>query len=129
MTETIPGPPGLPILGNLLDLQDDVPIHAFERLTDVYGPLFKVRLGGKEIVVAGGFDIFDELCDETKFWKVPPKQLTAGRKGAMGLFASQSEKDPDWGQAHRILMPAFGPIAIENMFDGAYFGHLKACTH
>jgi hypothetical protein len=47
MTETIPGPRGLPILGNILDLQDPeaVPIHAVERLIDIYGQIYKFRVG------------------------------------------------------------------------------------
>jgi cytochrome P450/NADPH-cytochrome P450 reductase len=36
----------------------------------------------------------------------------------VGLFGAKSENDDDWGQAHRILMPAFGPMAIQGMFDG-----------
>jgi len=26
--------------------------------------------------------------------------------------------EPNWGAAHRILMPAFGPAALHDMFDG-----------
>ncbi|KAF2100345.1 NADPH-cytochrome P450 reductase-like protein [Rhizodiscina lignyota] len=119
MTEPIPGPRGYPIIGNLLDVQAEVPLHALERLADIYGPLFKFKVGSHERVATGSFEIFDELCDETRFWKVPPRALQSsdGQRRAVGLFASPSEKNEDWGQAHRILMPAFGPIAIESMFN------------
>ena len=36
-TETIPGPPGLPIIGNLADIDAETPLQSFERLTDIYG--------------------------------------------------------------------------------------------
>jgi hypothetical protein len=36
-TETIPGPPGLPIVGNIADIDSETPLHSFERLTDIYG--------------------------------------------------------------------------------------------
>jgi len=120
MTETIPSPRAYPIIGNLLDLQDEVPIHALERLTDIYGSIYQFTIGAHTQIVVGDYELFNELCDETRFWKVPQPQLAKGGNGARGLFASTSEKDEDWGQAHRILMPAFGPLAVEGMFDGIF---------
>lgn len=120
MTEHIPGPRGLPLLGNIFDLKDPdgVPIQALERLVNVYGPIVKFRIGTHETIVVGGYELFEELCDEKRFWKLAHPQL-ADKDGILpGLFAAQTEKEMDWQQAHRILMPAFGPLAIENMFDG-----------
>jgi len=70
MSEQIPGPVGYPVIGNLLDLQDEVPLHALERLADIYGPIFKLTIRGAERIFVAGYDLFDELCDETRFWKV-----------------------------------------------------------
>jgi cytochrome P450/NADPH-cytochrome P450 reductase len=119
MTEAIPQPKAWPIIGNLLDLQDDMPLHALERLGDIYGQIFKFQVRDHETIVVTSYDLFNELCDETRFWKIPPKALVSGiKKGPSGLFTAASEKEDDWQQAHRILMPAFGPMAIEDMFDG-----------
>jgi cytochrome P450/NADPH-cytochrome P450 reductase len=121
MDQPIPSPPGLPFLGNLLDLRDEegVTIHALERLADIYGTIFKIRIRGHEQIVVSGSDLFDELCDETRFSKVLSGGLASlNRDGsASGLFVSEHESSPDWQQAHRILIPAFGPLAIEGMFD------------
>lgn len=117
MSEPIPGPAGWPLIGNLLDVQSEVPIQAIEHVADIYGPIIKLSLGGADRLFVGGFDIFDELCDETRFFKIPPLALSRNAPpGARGLFTSPSEKDPDWIQAHRILMPAFGPLAIQDMW-------------
>jgi cytochrome P450 / NADPH-cytochrome P450 reductase len=119
MSFPIPGPTAYPIIGNLLDLQDEVPLHALERIGDVYGPIFKLYIRSEERIFVCNFDLFDELCDEARFWKVPPRALDTGKpRSAVGLFGARSENDDDWGQAHRILMPAFGPMAIQGMFDG-----------
>lgn len=119
----IPGPKGLPFLGNILDLQDEVPIRAMERLADVYGPIFKINTLGRELILVSGFDIFDELCDETRFYKLLGGKLAEAAdqdpEKPRGLFTQPTEKAEDWGQAHRILMPAFGPLAVANMFNGA----------
>jgi cytochrome P450/NADPH-cytochrome P450 reductase len=120
MTQPIPSPPGLPFLGNMLDLRDEdnVPIHALERLADIYGPIFKISVLGQDQIIVSDGELFEELCDETRFSKVvAPALAKLSKGGAAGLFISEHESSPDWQQAHRILMPAFGPLAIEGMFD------------
>lgn len=37
-----------------------------------------------------------------------------------GLFTATGAEEPNWGIAHRILVPAFGPSSLRNMFDGMY---------
>lgn len=118
----IPGPKGLPFIGNVLDLQDEVPLRAIERLADIHGPIFRISILGREMLIVSGYDLFNELCDETRFYKLLAGKLrdaTARDPSTpQGLFTQLSEKEDDWGQAHRILMPAFGPLAIAEMFPG-----------
>lgn len=45
---------------------------------------------------------------------LPLEELRAIAKD--GLFTAYN-KEPNWGKAHRILMPAFGPIGVRGMFD------------
>lgn len=92
----------------------EVPVTTLEKLTEIYGPIYKVKVGPVEMNLIGSFETCDELCDETRFFKTPPPALVDETvEGARGLFAINSEKDEDWGTAHRVLMPAFGPLAIE----------------
>lgn len=118
MLKDVPGPPAWPILGNLLDVRDEVPIHALANIADKYGPIYKLSLRGADTFVVSSCQMVAELCDETRFLKVAPAGLTKNKRaGPSGLFSAK-EADPDWGQAHRILMPAFGPLSIGEMFDG-----------
>ncbi|KAF7300597.1 hypothetical protein HMN09_00944900 [Mycena chlorophos] len=75
--------------------------------------------GFGETVFVGGHELVDQLCDETRFCKVVSGPLAAlvAKDPARGLFTAPAEADPDWQQAHRILIPAFGPLAIEEMFE------------
>jgi len=121
MLDQIPGPPGYPILGNVLDVRDEVPIHGLVNLADKWGPIYKVTTFGQVFVVVSSVELLEELSDETRFHKVLSPGLASIRQGkASGLFVAPSEEDPDWTQAHRILLPAFGPLAITNMFDEMY---------
>ena len=62
-------------------------------------------------------DLADELCDETRFHKLVTGGVDKLRPLAGdGLFTAQ-HNNHDWGVAHRILMPLFGPLKIREMFD------------
>jgi cytochrome P450/NADPH-cytochrome P450 reductase len=112
----IPGPMGLPFLGNALSLMgEETPILGFERLADIYGPVYQLTFKGHRTIVVSSAAILEELVDEKRFRKVPPLALS-GDSGARGLFAAATD-DPDWGQAHRILIPAMGPLSVDKMFD------------
>ena len=116
MTQRIPQPRGLPFLGNVLDVQDEVPVRALAHLADIYGPIYRFSYGKRERIIVSGATLVQELCDETRFCKTFTP-LRSGSK-AHGLFSAPHESDPDWQQAHRTLAPAFGPLAIREMFNG-----------
>ncbi len=119
----IPGPPGLPLIGNLLTIlsdDSDTQLGSLEHFTDVYGPIWQFTVAGKRRIVCSSIELLAELTDEKRFVKLPPV-INAGTE-AKGLFTAKTD-DPDWSQAHRILLPAFGPLAIENMFYGKIIYH------
>ncbi|KAK8390851.1 hypothetical protein O3P69_010518 [Scylla paramamosain] len=46
-----PGPKGLPLIGNVLDLLKEDSVIYFTRLAEQYGPFYSVQLGGRRVVV------------------------------------------------------------------------------
>lgn len=117
MTTAIPGPKAKPLVGNLLDLKDEeAPLRALEHMAVEYGPIYKLTRGGTRIIVVSSVEMMEELCDESRFEKAPPMALSKKDDRPSGMFTATND-DPDWGQAHRILVPAFGPLAIEQMYD------------
>lgn len=122
----IPSPPGLPIIGNLLNVQNEVPVKGLENVIDRYGPIVKLNFLGRERITIASAELLEELCDEKRFWKTPGDGLASLSRSSgsgkasvashSGLFSAPSEDDMDWQQAHRNLMPAFGPISIQTMF-------------
>lgn len=116
MTEPIPGPRSLPLVGNLLDVWEDrdMPLRALERLADVYGPIYQIDMKGQRRIICSSADLVEELTNEKRFVKIPPSAI-ADSPGPKGLFAARNE-DPDWEQGHRILMPSFAPLSVQDMF-------------
>lgn len=113
----VPQPPVKPLLGNLTDIDPKAPIQSIMRLARQYGPLFKLHVAGKDRYFASSQALVDELSDETRFEKAVIGALQQIRSFAGdGLFTAHND-EPNWGKAHRLLMPAFGPLGVRSMFD------------
>ncbi|MFC4943703.1 bifunctional cytochrome P450/NADPH--P450 reductase [Pseudonocardia sp. GCM10023141] len=116
--EPIPQPRPRPIIGNLRDIDPEKGIFSLVDLIDEHGPIFRLEILGTELIFVGSQELVDELCDEERFDKNISTPLRHVRDFAGdGLFTAETE-EPNWGAAHRILMPAFGPAALHEMFDG-----------
>lgn len=114
----IPQPPKrlFGLLGNLPDVDPSFPARSMWRLADLYGPIFKLDLQ-KSFVFVSNQKLVNEVCDETRFEKMPSVGLIEIRALlGDGLFSS-FPGEPNWGKAHRTLVPAFGPLGIRKMFD------------
>jgi cytochrome P450/NADPH-cytochrome P450 reductase len=69
-TKPIPQPPPKLLVGNLFDIDADVPSISLAKLIKQYGPLVKLKLINREFVIAGGQKYVHELCDQTRFEKI-----------------------------------------------------------
>ncbi len=121
MTETlsIPAPKAVPLLGNLHQIPKAGLIgHLLEVSKAFEEPgIFKLRFGSRVGVFVTHPDLVTELCDETRFRKIPGPGLRVVRKFAGdGLFTAFSD-EPNWGKAHRILLPAFSHRAMRGYYD------------
>ena len=75
------------------------------------GPIF--RLG--ERIVVWGYDLVEEVCDETRFDKVIDGGLAEIRENIThdALFTGWTH-EPNWHKAYNILLPSFGPQAMRS---------------
>jgi cytochrome P450 / NADPH-cytochrome P450 reductase len=114
----IPGPPPLPVVGNLLELPRARVVQYLKSVSRRYDGLFRLRFPGVDVVFVYAPDLVAEVSDETRFRKViRPPLLFLRDVGGDGLFTARSD-EPNWGKAHRVLMPAFGVRAMRGYFDG-----------
>ncbi len=119
VAETIPAPKTLPLVGNLHQIPKSGLIgHLLSVSKDFEEPgIFKLRFGSRVGIFVTHPDLVAELCDETRFRKIPGPGLRVVRKFAGdGLFTAFSE-EANWGKAHRILLPAFSQRSMRGYYD------------
>ncbi|KAI5359387.1 putative Flavoprotein-like superfamily [Septoria linicola] len=115
----IPQPPQhlFGLLGNIPDIDPGFVFKDIWRLQKMYGPIMKLNLNGDRVFV-GSQQLVNEISDPKRFEKIPGGALKEVRALAGdGLFTAYNE-EPNWGKAHRMLIPTFGPIGIRKMWDG-----------
>ncbi|MEO3892303.1 cytochrome P450 [Nonomuraea sp. B5E05] len=110
----IPAPPGLPVVGNTLQIPSHSPVEHFVKVASRYEEgIFQLEIAGRTIVLVYDPDLVAEVCDESRFVKRigPPLSIVRDFAGD-GLFTADRD-EPVWGQAHRILMPAFSQRSMK----------------
>lgn len=114
----VPGPAGLPVIGHLRDVQrHGLMTYLLDVSRDYPDGIFKLKFGSRVGLFVTGADLTAELSDESRFRKMPGPGLRVVRRFAGdGLFTAYSE-EPNWGKAHRILLPAFSQRAMRGYFD------------
>ncbi|VUC25933.1 unnamed protein product [Clonostachys rosea] len=116
MTTPIPGPPGWPIIGNLRDVDINDTSGICKLIKTPAGPIYKLRLGGDDRIFISSQELVNEVCSRKEFVKIPIgaiKQLQ--HVTPKGLFTAPHGLK-EWEEAHRTLTPAFGPLAVQDMF-------------
>uniref|UniRef100_A0A3P8TCR4 Cytochrome P450, family 2, subfamily Y, polypeptide 3 n=1 Tax=Amphiprion percula TaxID=161767 RepID=A0A3P8TCR4_AMPPE len=98
-----PGPPGLPLIGNLLQLDKRAPFTSLLKLSETYGPVMTVYLGPQRAVFLVGYEAVKEaLVDRAEDFtgRGPVPFLIRATKG-YGLVVSNGER---WRQLRRFTL-------------------------
>src|SRR5690242_19472021 len=120
MTTPIPQPPGYPLVGNIADVDPKDGIGSINHLSEKYGEIFKLSIFGSDRYFLCTERLVKEACDESRFVKGINANLEQVRNGVgAGLFTAYLGEH-NWDIAHRTLVPSFGPIGIQNMYDEMY---------
>ena len=113
--DDIPGPKGLPVVGNMFDVPAEHQVVRLMELTREYGPMIRLRTPGGDRFAASGLAMIDDLCDDERFDKLVGDGQKAVRSygRSAGLFTSDTD-DPNWLKAHNILLPNFSQQAMRD---------------
>ena len=121
--DDLPGPRGLPLLGNMLQI-DKPHIHAqIETWERRYGSLFTFRLGRQRLLVVADHQAMGAILRDRPegFRRTPRFARVAGEIGlGAGVFGAEGEA---WKRQRRMVMAGFDPRHLR-----AYFPSLvKVC--
>ncbi|MGY1592128.1 bifunctional cytochrome P450/NADPH--P450 reductase [Geodermatophilus sp. SYSU D00708] len=113
--DEVPGPRGVPVLGNVLDIDTASPFESLMRMAEEYGPLYRLTVPAGTRLIVSGPELVAEVCDDARFDKLVGGGLASLKKDALdnGLFTSDTD-DPMWHRAHEILM---SPFSLQAMRD------------
>jgi len=112
----LPGPAGLPLLGNALQLRPQH-IHAdVEAMARRHGTLFRIRIGRQQgIVVADSDLVAAVLRDRPDGFRRPDVTVRVSEElgGEGGVFLAEGDA---WRKQRKMVMQAFAPHAIKAYF-------------
>lgn len=114
--DTLPGPRGVPFFGNLLQV-DAVRMHQqLEHWCAVHGPVFRLRLGPRRIVVLGDHElILSALRDRPDgFRRTTKLEQVWTEMGLLGgLFGATGDA---WRRQRRMVMASFDPGHVRRFY-------------
>lgn len=118
--ENLPYPPGrLPVIGDVASVDRRRPTQHEMMLAHErgMGPIFQRKLLNRRLIVVSGAHLAAQCGDETAWARALLGPLAQLRPLAPHGMFTASSKDPLWGQARRILTPAFTQAAMRAYHD------------
>ncbi|KAJ5652562.1 Cytochrome monooxygenase alnD [Penicillium longicatenatum] len=111
----IPGPKGLPFVGNFFEVYPDH-LGNHQRLFDQYGPIFKTTNMGRTIYQTNDPQLSQIVFSESDFFTKKINEshpLYPIKNQDAGVFLGDTDT-PEWRAAHKFLPPALGPKAVRH---------------
>lgn len=111
--DDLPGPRGVPVFGNLLQV-DSTRLHLqLEQWCEEHGPIFKLRLGPRRAVVVGDHELIaTALRDRPDGFRRTTKmeQVWTELGFTGGVFGANGDT---WRRQRRMVMAAFDPGSVK----------------
>ncbi|KAJ5944961.1 hypothetical protein N7516_005129 [Penicillium verrucosum] len=111
----IPGPKGLPFVGNYFEVYPDH-LGNHQRLFDQYGPIIQTTNMGRTVYHTNDPELSAIVFSESDFFtkrinKAHPLHPIKNQQA--GVFVGDTDT-PEWRAAHKFLPPALGPKAVRH---------------
>ncbi|OGE48489.1 hypothetical protein PENARI_c028G01169 [Penicillium arizonense] len=119
MPSPIPQPRGLPIVGNLFDMDTNNVWASLNKLAAEHGSkgIFKITVLGRQLVFITSAALLEEICDEKRFQKCITGAMVEIRHLAHDSLFTAYATEESWGVAHRIMAPFVLPEAVKEMHN------------
>jgi cytochrome P450 len=125
--EDLPGPKGLPFLGNLLQLDLNHLHRILEQWAREHGPVYQFRIAHKPVVVITDADLIGEVLRKRPdtYRRLDTIEPVLKEMGIDGVFSAEGN---DWYRQRRIAMQALNQAHLRRFFATlqTVTGRLKA---
>ncbi|WP_213955184.1 MULTISPECIES: cytochrome P450 [unclassified Variovorax] len=112
----LPGPRGIPLLGNLLQLDPPRMHQQLEQWCKEFGPFFKLKVGRSYLLIVGDHQaVAAMLRDRPDGFKRTTRLEKVGQEMGLkpGVFGAN---DDDWRRQRRMVMAGFDPAHVKGYF-------------
>jgi len=112
----LPGPRGLPVLGNLLQIDRQRVHQTVEQWSREYGPIFRFRLASRRFMAVSDHEVLQQLLRDRPegFRRTAKLQATWEDLGLpSGVFGAEGEA---WHRQRRMVMAGFDPGHVRAYF-------------
>ena len=112
----LPGPRGLPVLGNALQVSRAQIHQSVERWAREFGPLFQMKLGPRRLLVIADPELLAAVMkDRPDGFRRSPLTSTIGKEMGLpqGVFSAEGDS---WRQQRRMVMASFAPGHVREYF-------------
>src|ERR1035441_10345263 len=111
----LPGPRGLPLVGNLLQLDLKQLHRVLERWCNEFGALYTFKLGRKPVLVIADPDLIQTILRQrpTVYRRVGTIESVFTEMGIIGVFSAEGE---DWKRQRRLTAHALDAAHLRQFF-------------
>jgi cytochrome P450 len=111
----LPGPRGLPLLGNLLQIDVKRAHTILERWADEYGDSYRLRLMETDVVVISAPQLIDQILKDRpgRFSRLRIVRAAIRDLGINGVFSAEGS---DWRRQRKLVMQALNTDHLRKYF-------------
>ncbi|BGP43937.1 hypothetical protein JCM10449v2_007994 [Rhodotorula kratochvilovae] len=107
-----PGPPGLPFIGNILDVPKSKPWIRFAEWTEEYGPMFTLKMGRNTMIVLGRAQPAIDLLDKrSNIYSSRARLIMTSELVSRGLRMTFMPYGDLWRRERRLLHQLTSPAS------------------
>lgn len=111
----IPGPRGIPLLGNILDLKKGQFHSVIENWAKSYGPFYAIHLGRRPVLVISDNEVIQQLLRDRPDGLRRPAR-SSDMLIELGLFGVLTNEGTEWRNARKLVMRALTPEVIKRFY-------------
>jgi len=113
--DTLPGPRGLPLLGNLFQLRETDQHLVMEDWADTYGPLYRIQLGPYRILMVADPHLVEDAFKRRPdtFRRMSTVEGIARGLKAAGVFTAEGD---EWRRQRKVVVQALTHGHLKHFF-------------